>query len=318
MPAAPKNAMNAVLGEELLAIKEAGHFRVAALADTRGLAWATAGEILVPDHLAAVPSLVARAFNDRQPLLRFFSQQSMRFEYHSDCLAYIQRSIDGEAPGASFLLDVPQDKESQEFVVAWGENEYLVIRHFMVRDEAWCLVGIGSNPTEGRKAMRQATDGIAERLSTLSGPYGPPVDSPDQQHTLRERMVAVLESLREAVPGIQMSAVTSKDGFVVAAMEGGTMDADLVAPLMGHSYLAIEESTQRLCGATESVMLRMEHGILLAREVADDLLFAALLDPSACTGLVLSAFETSAMALRDALESLSSPMTAPKGCEVAA
>jgi predicted regulator of Ras-like GTPase activity (Roadblock/LC7/MglB family) len=120
------------------------------------------------------------------------------------------------------------------------------------------------------------------------------------------------------VPGIQMSAVTSKDGFVVAAMEGGTMDADLVAPLMGHSYLAIEESTQRLCGATESVMLRMEHGILLAREVADDLLFAALLDPSACTGLVLSAFETSAMALRDALESLSSPMTAPKGCEVAA
>jgi hypothetical protein len=64
-------------------------------------------------------------------------------------------------------------------------------------------------------------------------------------------------------------------------------------------------------------MLRMEEGTLLARELTDDLLLIAMLAPSACTGLILTAFESAADALRSALDTGAPKVqTLPLGVEV--
>jgi predicted regulator of Ras-like GTPase activity (Roadblock/LC7/MglB family) len=269
----------------------------------------------MPDQLASVPSMLARAFADRQPLLRYFSPSAMRFEYHSDSLKFVQERVDGYAPGASYFLDVPSEKDTGEFIVTWDEKHFLLLRDFPVGDERWTLLGIGSEAAPARTAMRSAAGQMAARIKGLRerglvpehGSAGAP---------LRDRMAMALTAFRDTTEGIRMSAVTSKDGFVVASLGEDSMDPELVAPLMGHSFMAIQESTQRLCGATETVMLRMEEGILLGRELSDGLLFAALLEPSACTGQVLSIFELAGTALKQALEAMSTGVGVGAGVEV--
>lgn len=319
MSTAQFNALHSALSEGLASVRSAGQFQCLALADNRGLAWAADGALPAPDHFAAIPSLLARAFADRQPLLRFFSEKRMRFEHRSDSLAWIKRGLQGVPSQADFMLDVPGDKDavdSNEFVVGW-DHDYLVMRHITVDNSTWCLLGVTPNANTGRAALAKAAPGLAALLgSAAEGSRGrsPGAPSPD---SLQAKLVSAMEVFRESAPDILMAAVTSKDGFVVAALEGGSVDAEIVAPLMGHSFLAIQESTQRLCGSTESAMLRMEQGILLSRELSNDLLFAAMLAPSACTGLVLSAFETAAIALRGALDALPAAMAAPQLEEVA-
>ena len=320
MSTAQFHALHAALTEGLASVKAAGQFKSIALADARGLAWASEGDVPIPDHLAAIPSLIARAFADRQPLLRFFSDKRMRFEHRSDSLAYIKKGLQGVPADPVFILDVPGDKEAaegHEFVVGW-DTSHLVMRQIQVRDETWYLLGVTPNANAGRAALAKAAPGLALMLASAAdsggGDAGPSVDS----DALHHRLTAAMEVFRSSAPDILMAAVTSKDGFVVAALQDGAIDAELVAPLMGHSFLAIQESTQRLCGATESAMLKMEQGILLSRELSDDLLFAAMLAPAACTGLVLSAFDKAAVALRNALDALPAAVAAPRAEEVMA
>jgi predicted regulator of Ras-like GTPase activity (Roadblock/LC7/MglB family) len=314
MSTAQFNVLHSALSEGLASVRTAGQFQSLALADDRGLAWASDGSLPVPDHFAAIPSLLARAFADRQPLLRFFSEKRMRFEHRSDSLAWIKRGLTGVAAQADFQLDVPGDKdalESSEFIVGWDDN-YLVMRHITVGDTTWCLLGITPNANVGRAALSKAAPGLATLLSSATDGSRALPTSPLDGKSLQGKLMSAMEVFRNSAPDILMAAVTSKDGFVVAALEGSAVDAEAVAPLMGHSFLAIQESTQRLCGSTESAMVRMEQGILLSRELSDDLLFAAMLAPSACTGLVLSAFETAAVALRGALEALPAAVSAPQ------
>jgi predicted regulator of Ras-like GTPase activity (Roadblock/LC7/MglB family) len=320
MSAPQFNALYAALGEGLASVRSAGGFQSIALADSRGLAWAADGDIPTPDHFAAIPSLIARAFADRQPLLRYYSDKRMRFEYRSDTLAYIKCGLTGENAEATYHLDVPGDKEAvdaNEFVVGW-DSAHLVLRHIPVGSETWRLLGVTSNPTAGRAALAKAAPGLASLLEAAGDGTRLLEHARPEADSLQGRLIAAMEVFRSSAPDILMAAVTSKDGFVVAALEGGDVDAEMVAPLMGHSFLAIQESTQRLCGATESAMLRMEHGVLLSRQLSDDLLFAALLGPSACTGLILSTFETAADALRCALDTLTVAVAAPQIQEVAA
>lgn len=318
MSAGQFDALHSALGEGLASVKAAGQFQAIALADGRGLAWASDGNVPAPDHLAAIPSLVARAFADRQPLLRFFSDKSMRFEYRSDTLAYIKKGLEGSPAEAAYFLDVPGDKDAAapvEFVVGWGQSS-LVLRPIQVGDDLWCLLGITKNASLGRNALAKAAPGLAALLAGVADVRPSANPLPDGE-SIRMRLLAALETFRSCAPDILMAAVTSKDGFVVAALPDSPVDAEVVAPLVGHSFLAIQESTQQLCGATESAMLRMEEGILLARELTGGLLFASLLAPTACTGLVMSAFETAASALRGALESLPAAVAAPRAEEVA-
>jgi predicted regulator of Ras-like GTPase activity (Roadblock/LC7/MglB family) len=324
MSAAQSHAIYASLTEALEAVRTAGQFRAVALADARGLLWSLAGEIGAPDRLSAIPSLITRAFTDRQPLLRFFSDKGMRFEYHSDTLAYVKAGVEGLPSSTDFLLDVPSDKAvkggrapkagrdadgSQEFVVLWND-EFLVMRHIKVGGEDWCLLGIAVNPIPARVALQKGAPGIAARLDGLTHETLGTARRNAGEMALHARMSAELEGFRASASEILLGAVTSKDGFVVAALDGA-VEAELVAPLIGHSFLAIQESTQRLCGETECVMLRMDEGILLARELTDDLLFAALLAPTASTGLILAAFEAAAQGLRAALESMATASSSP-------
>ncbi|HEY3267898.1 MAG TPA: roadblock/LC7 domain-containing protein [Armatimonadota bacterium] len=305
MSAAQTTELHAALKNALTAVASAGQFRVVALADAQGLPWAFVGDAAAPDQLASIPALLSRAFEDRQMLLRFFSEKTMRFEYRSDSLAYIKSTVEGAAAGAAYNLDVPADKdahEAVEFVLNW-DNAFLVLRRFAVEEEMWAMLGIAANPVPARAALQKAIPGIAEIIRR--SPESAPALGILPEMALHAKMTAALEGFQAAAPDIQMAAVTSKDGFVVAALEGG-LDAEVVAPLMGHAFMAIQESTQVLCGATQSVMLRMEDGILLARELTDDLLFAALLAPNASTGLIRSAFEAAANQLRIALEDMES------------
>lgn len=320
MSTAQFNALHSALSEGLASVRTAGQFQCLELADERGLAWAADGGLPTPDHFAAIPSLLARAFADRQPLLRFFSEKRMRFEHRSDSLAWIKRGLLGVPSQADFLLDVPGDKDavdSSEFVIGWDAN-FLVMRHITVDETTWCLLGVTPNATTGRAALSKAAPGLATLLASSKDGSRLPVTGAPDANSLQGKLLNAMEVFRNSAPDILMAAVTSKDGFVVAALDGSSVDADTVAPLMGHSFLAIQESTQRLCGSTESAMIRMENGILLSRELSDDLLFAAMLAPSACTGLVLSAFETAATALRGALEALPAAVSAPQMEGVAA
>ena len=319
MSTAQFHALHAALTEGLASVKAAGQFQSIALADARGLAWASEGEVPIPDHFAAIPTLIARAFADRQPLLRFYSDKRMRFEHRSDSLAYIKKGLQGVPADPVFQLDVPGDKEAaegNEFVVGWDAS-HLVMRQIRIRDETWYLLGVTPNAQAGRAALSKAAPGLASMLASAADSGGGDAVSVESD-ALHYRLTAAMEVFRTSVPDILMAAVTSKDGFVVAALQDGAIDAELVAPLMGHSFLAIQESTQRLCGATESTMLKMEQGILLSRELSDDLLFAAMLAPAACTGLVLSAFDKAAVALRTALAALPAAVAAPRAEEVMA
>lgn len=320
MSAPQFHALHAALTEGLSSVKAAGQFKSIALADARGLAWASEGDVPVPDHFAAIPSLISRAFADRQPLLRFFSDKRMRFEHRSDSMAYIKKGFQDGPADPVFQLDVPGDKEAaeaNEFVVGW-DGSHLVMRQIRIHDEIWCLLGVTPNANAGRAALAKAAPGLASLLSSASDMGGADASHSLETDALHRRLTAAMEVFRSSAPDILMAAVTSKDGFVVAALQNGAIDAELVAPLMGHSFLAIQESTQCLCGATESAMLKMERGILLSRELSDDLLFAAMLAPAACTGLVLSAFEKAAIALRNALEALPAAVAAPRVEEVRA
>jgi predicted regulator of Ras-like GTPase activity (Roadblock/LC7/MglB family) len=313
--AAARSSVHTTLQEELAALQAAGRFRMLALADPSGLAWATAGEVAAPDHLASVPAMLVRAFADRQPLLRYFSQSVMRFEYHSDGLKFVQERLDGYAPGASYLLDLPSDKDHSETVLTWSNDEYMIIRAMAVDDRSWWLIGLCSEVSAARAALKNATAGMVSRIKAAgqSG-YVPLTGAGDA--SLRDKMLMALTAFRDATQGIRMSAVTSKDGFVVASLGDSATDPEMVAPLMGHSFLAIQESTQRLCGVTETVMLRMEEGILLGRELSDGLLFAALLEPAACTGQVLSSFGATGAALQQALQSMSVGRQSARDVEV--
>lgn len=317
MPAVQKT-MHAALKEDLTAVKSAGHFSLVVLADPRGLAWAVAGDSQAPDQFAAIPALLARAFADRQPLLRFFSQQMMRFEYHSDSLAYIRQGVDGHVASPVYFLDVPSAQDTRDFVVAWSETTYLVIRSLPTQSGDWALLGLTDNPQAARNAFKQGAPALVVRLESVRPESLLGLEGENATDTLHARMLSALEAFQRAVPGIQMAAVTSKDGFVVTSLAGGGMEAEMVAPLLGHSFLAIQESTQQLCGTTEMVLLRMEQGVLMGRELTDGLLFAAILEPDACTGLVFSAFETAAGSIRAALESMSSVIGDPRSLEVAA
>jgi predicted regulator of Ras-like GTPase activity (Roadblock/LC7/MglB family) len=312
-------AIHAVLRDALEGMRAAGQFRSLALADAHGLAWALTGELSAPDQIAAVPALISRAFTDRQPLLRFYSDKAMRFEYRSDSLAYIKSLMEGAPAGADYTLDVPGDKNAMkagEFVVAW-DDAYLVLRHIPVHDETWCLLGVAPNPVTARLALQKAAPAVEKTLNSVTSEHLHMADANEDGGALHARMGAALEGLRAAAPGIHLAAVTSKDGFVVRALDGATVEPDMVAPLMGHSYLAIQETTQRLCGATQCVMLRMEEGTLLARELTDDLLLIAMLAPSACTGLILTVFESAADALRAALDTGAPAVQSPPiGVEV--
>jgi predicted regulator of Ras-like GTPase activity (Roadblock/LC7/MglB family) len=314
--AAARNTTQTSFQEELSALQATGRFRLVALADPSGLAWAVSGDVSVPDHLASVPAMLARAFADRQPLLRFFSQTTMRFEYHSDSLKFVQERLDGYAPGASYYLDVPSEKDNNEFILSWADRQFVVIRDITVNGVHWSLLGIGSDVSAGRTAFRNGAAQIAAHIKTVGErglvPTAGAADAP-----LRDKMLMALTAFRDSTEGIRMTAVTSKDGFVVASLGESSMDPEMVAPLMGHSFLAIQESTQRLCGATETVMLRMEEGILLGRELSDGLLFAALLEPAACTGQVLSTFELAGKALSHALQSMSSGLQGARDVEMA-
>lgn len=293
-------------------MRAAGQFQKLILADAGGLAWSVVGEMPSPDEAAAIPSLIARAFADRQPLLRFFSDKAMRFEYHSDALAYIKSSMQGAAAAAEYELDVPGEKDAMkagEFVVAW-DGAWLVLRHIPVHDETWCLLGVAPNPVTARLALQKASPPFGKLLNALTGEKIPMGMLGSNDEALQTRMVSALEALRTSAPDVFMAAVTSKDGFVVAALDGSEVDPEMVAPLMGHSFLAIQESTQQLCGAAHSAMLRMEKGTLLARELTNDLLLVALMPPSACTGMILTAFEAAAASLRGALDITT---TAPAG-----
>lgn len=334
MSVAQTTAIHAALTETLEGVLAAGQFRTVALADARGLMWAVAGTLPAPDRLAAMPSLIARAFTDRQPLLRFFSGKGMRFEYRSDTAAYIKEGVEGEPSAAEFLLDVPAKASgkgarslignrsdadpaaSGEFMVHWG-GEHLVMRRVALEDADWCVMGLTADPDAAREALRKAAPALADVLGGQANTRSREMPFDETAAALHARMGLVLESFREAAPEIHMAAVTSKDGFVVAAL-ADTVEADTVAPLIGHSFLAIQESTQRLCGETECVMLRMADGILLARELTDDLLFAALLAPTACTGLILTAFETAANGLCRALHGVASTASAAVGMEAVA
>lgn len=310
-----QTAAQGALRDAMEKMRAAGQFQTLTLADAGGLAWAVAGELPSPDEAAAIPSLIARAFADRQPLLRFYSDKAMRFEYRSDTLAYIKSSMQGQRAGADYDLDVPGEKDAMragEFVVAW-DGAWLVLRHIPVHDETWCLLGVAPNPVTARLALQKAAPSFGKMLNALTGetmPMGAPESQDDALHT---RMVNALEALRVAAPDIFMAAVTSKDGFVVAALDGSEVEPEMVAPLMGHSFLAIQESTQRLCGATHCAMLRMEEGTLLARELTHDLLLTALMPPTACTGLILTAFEAAAAALRAALDTIAPAPAEPLG-----
>lgn len=308
MSAAQKDATHTALTEALTTMRAAGHFRFVSLADAQGLMWGYSGELSSPDRLAAIPSLILRAFTDRQPLLRYFSDRGMRFEYRSDTLSYIQEGVEGVSESADFLLDVPGDRgargsrateEAREFVLLW-RNEFLVLRHVALRDESWCLLGLGSNPVAGRTALQKGAATLAVLLEHLPREEAHRSGGRAPEAALHARMAAELEGFRGVAPQILLATVTSKDGFVVAGLDGA-VDPDMVAPLIGHSFLAIQESTQNLCGDTECVMLQMDEGILLARELRDGLLFAALLAPTACTGLILTAFEKTAAGLQSAL-----------------
>lgn len=319
MSTAQFHALHAALTEGLASVKAAGQFQSIALADARGLAWASEGEVPIPDHFAAIPTLIARAFADRQPLLRFYSDKRMRFEHRSDSLAYIKKGLQGVPADPVFQIDVPGDKEAaegNEFVVGWDAS-HLVMRQIRIRDETWYLLGVTPNAQAGRAALSKAAPGLASMLASAADSGGGDAASVESD-ALHHRLTVAMEVFRTSVPDILMAAVTSKDGFVVAALQDGAIDAELVAPLMGHSFLAIQESTQRLCGATESTMLKMEQGILLSRELSKDLLFAAMLAPAACTGLVLSAFDKAAVALRTALAALPAAVAAPRAEEVMA
>lgn len=330
MSAAQTHAIHAALTETLEGMRNAGQFRTVALADSHGLMWAVAGDLLAPDRLAALPSLISRAFTDRQPLLRFYSDKGMRFEYRSDTLAYIKAGVEGVPSGADFLLDVPGEKparggrakagrggvealESREFVIQW-DDEYLVLRNVCVQEEDWCVMGLSGNPSAARTALQKGAPIVSGLLNGMTRESLGGASRSNEDMALHARMNAELEGFRDAAPEIHLAAVTSKDGFVVAAL-AGAVEADMVAPLIGHSFLAIQESTQRLCGDTECVMLRMDEGILLARELTDDLLFAALLAPTACTGLILTAFEAAATGLRSALNSMVTSAPTQQGIE---
>jgi predicted regulator of Ras-like GTPase activity (Roadblock/LC7/MglB family) len=311
--------IHTVLRDALETMRSNGQFRSLALADAHGLAWAVAGDLATPDQIASIPALLSRAFTDKQPLLRFYSDKAMRFEYRSDSLAYIKSAMEGASAQADYTLDVPGDKNAMkggEFVIAW-DDAYLVLRHVAVHDETWCLLGVAPNPVTARLALQKAAPALAKTLNAVTSEHLHMAEAAGDDAALQTRMLTALEGFRAAAPDVQMAAVTSKDGFVVAALQGGTVEPDMVAPLMGHSFLAIQESTQRLCGATQCVMLRMEEGTLLARELTDDLLLAALLAPSACTGLILTAFETAAAALRAALDTPTTKVeSTPHGAEV--
>ncbi|HEY3412893.1 MAG TPA: hypothetical protein VGM51_07530 [Armatimonadota bacterium] len=320
MSTAQFNALHAALAEGLASVKAAGQFKSIALADARGLAWASDGDVPIPDHLAAIPSLIARAFADRQPLLRFYSDKRMRFEHRSDSLAYIKKGLQGAPADPVFQLDMPGDKEAaegNEFVVGW-DTSHLVMRQIRVSDEKWYLLGVTPNANAGRAALSKASPGLASMLDSVAKAGRGDAAVSAETEALHQRLNTAMNVFRSSAPDVLMAAVTSKDGFVVASLQDGAVDAELVAPLMGHSFLAIQESTERLCGATESAMLKMEQGILLSRELSDDLLFAVLLAPSACMGLVLSAFDRAAVALRDALEALPAAVAAPHAEEVMA
>lgn len=315
-----QTATHEALRDAMEKMRAAGQFHTLALADARGMAWAVAGEMPTPDEAAAIPSLIARAFADRQPLLRFYSDRAMRFEYRSDTLAYIKSSMRQAPAKADYDLDVPGEKDAMkagEFVVAWDED-FLVLRHIPVHDETWCLLGVAPNPVTARVTLQKAAPAFGKMLNAITGedmPMGIPEGDGDALHT---RMVNALEALRAAAPDVFMAAVTSKDGFVVAALDGSEVEPEMVAPLMGHSFLAIQESTERLCGATHCAMLRMEEGTLLARELTHDLLLTALMPPTACTGLILAAFDAAAAALRAALDTTATAPAEPleNGAEV--
>ncbi len=331
MSAVQTHAIHSALTETLEGMRSAGQFRTVALADAHGLMWAVAGDLLAPDRLAALPSLISRAFTDRQPLLRFFSDKGMRFEYRSDTLAYIKAGVEGVASGADFLLDVPGEKpakagrapkggrgasealDSREFIIQW-DDEFLVLRNVTVQAEDWCVMGLSGNPGAARIALQKGAPNVSGLLNGMTRESLGGVARSGDDLALHARMNAELEGFRAAAPEIHLAAVTSKDGFVVAAL-AGAVEADMVAPLIGHSFLAIQESTQRLCGETECVMLRMDEGILLARELTEDLLFAALLAPTACTGLILAAFEAAATGLRSALDSMVPSDSTPQDLE---
>jgi predicted regulator of Ras-like GTPase activity (Roadblock/LC7/MglB family) len=299
-----QTATHEALRDAMEKMRAAGQLRTLVLADARGLAWSVAGELPSPDEAAAIPSLIARAFTDRQPLLRFYSDKAMRFEYRSDTLGYIKSSMQGTPAGADYDLDVPGEKDAMkagEFVIAW-DDAWLVLRHIAVHDETWCLLGVAENPVTARLALQKAAPGFGKMLNAITGEQMPMGRSEANDDALHTRMVSALDALRAAAPDIFMAAGTSKDGFVVAALDGDGVEPEMVAPLMGHSFLAIQESTERLCGATHCAMLRMEEGTLLARELTHDLLLTALMPPTACTGLILTAFEAAADALRAALD----------------
>ncbi len=297
-----------------------GTLEMALVSDDCGFCWNAAGNHFDPGILAALPSVLGDAVRSGRLRLRYFSGEKAGFDIDgADVNSLLQEAglsatqIQTPTDGyPMWLLSVNHAASGGplEFTLT-AEGSRAVIRPLDAMGCNLFLVGVYSDHAQKGAAGVDPTD-LSRQIERVLQAIEHPSQSTDQLPKA-EQVAAVLNGLREADPGIRVSALHMDDGLVVASASGVGEEADSLAAIAAGIFHSC-----RLVGADilgdfpERICFVGEGGTLMGAAVRSDLLLTVLLEPDAGIGMA-------EMLLRRAVEQMAcvvAPQTVTKSQEV--
>ena len=104
----------------------------------------------------------------------------------------------------------------------------------------------------------------------------------------KDKMVEALQQLRERSPEVSAAVIVTADGFPVHTDSAGGVDADALAATAADLAMRASRMGDDLgLGQTGEIMVRAEHGYVVAIKVSDDYCLALTAKADSSLGLLL-------------------------------
>jgi predicted regulator of Ras-like GTPase activity (Roadblock/LC7/MglB family) len=104
----------------------------------------------------------------------------------------------------------------------------------------------------------------------------------------QDKMVETLKQLRQRSPEISAAVITTADGFPVHTDSAGGVDADALAATAADLAMRASRMGEDLgLGQTGEIMVRAEHGYVVAVKVSDEFCLALTAKADSSLGLLL-------------------------------